>query len=197
VNAAQGDDASLDTEAEEGDDASGNENEGDGELASVWYAIPVWRLWLFSLLGGAVYQMYWMYRSWRAFRQSMGYSEQARWLARYERNGFRPSPFWRAALGVYSYCWLVVVRREARLSGVTSFGPPGLWFACQLSGLWLPLGWSLIGVSIAFVPAQLAVNRMHDSLGANQAREAVTAAELVWLALGFAWLLLAARGALP
>jgi hypothetical protein len=75
-------------------------------------------------------------------------------------------------------------------------GPPGLWFACQASAFWLPFGWNLISLSLAFLPAQLAVNRMHDKLGGNQAREVVTATELCWLALGLALLLIAARGVL-
>ena len=54
----------------------------------------------------------------------------------------------------------------------------------------------LIALSVAFLPAQLAVNRMHDKLSGNRARQAATAGELCWLVVGLAFLLTAARGAL-
>jgi hypothetical protein len=157
----EGVEASPESE-DEHDQAPASEDAPENELPVVWYAIPAWRLWLFSLVGGAVYQAYWMYRCWLAFRVSMGYSQRERWLARYQHNGFRASPFWRAALFLYSYCWLAVARREAQLSGVKGFGPPWPWFALQLLSLSLPFGWNLLGLSLAFLPAQLAVNRMHD-----------------------------------
>ena len=190
MNIEEGVEASPDSEDEHDDDTASKTDET--ELPAVWYAVPTWRLWLFSLVGGAVYQAYWMYRCWHAFRASMGYSERARWLARYQQNGFRPSAFWRAALFLYSYCWLAVVRREARSCGVKGFGPPWLWFGLQLFSLSLPWGWNLLGLSLAFLPVQLTMNRLHDQLSGNRAREPVTASELCWLALG---LLLVAKAA--
>jgi hypothetical protein len=182
---------------DEGESEDAAADDQDGLAApTVWFAIPVWRLWLFSLLGGTVYQMYWMYRCWQAFRASMGYSAQERWQERYENNRFRASPFWRAALLLYTYCWMLVVRREALRNRVASFGPPWLWFALQLAAITvLPFGWNLLGLSLAFLPAQLAVNRMHDKLYANRVREPITAAELCWLAAG-AFFALKAAGTL-
>lgn len=156
--------------------------------SAVWYAVPLWRLWLFSLLGGLPYQGYWAYRSWCAFRVSEGYSRHALWRARYRANGFRVSPFWRALLGVYTYCFMLVVRREARLARVSGFGPPWVWFAAQLSALtFLPLEWGLLALSLAFVPVQSVVNRIHDRVEGTRTRARLSAAELCWLALGLLW----------
>jgi hypothetical protein len=174
-----------DEESQSESESAADDDEEGTAAPVVWFAIPVWRLWLFSLFGGSVYQMYWMYRCWRAFRASMGYSRHERWHARYERNRFRASPFWRAVLQLYTYCWMLVVRREALRYGVPSFGPPWLWFALQLAAITLlPFGWNLLALSLAFLPAQLAVNRMQDKLEGSRVREPVTAAELCWLAVG-------------
>lgn len=168
----------------EGGEGGGQETDAP---PAVWFALPIWRLWLFSLLGGGLYQAYWMYRSWRAFRASDGYSRHALWQARHAANGFRVSAFWRAATVFYSYCFLVVVEREARRAQVSGFGPPWLWFALQLAAITvLPFGWNLVALSLAFVPAQLTVNRLHDKLNESRKREPIRAAELCWLAAGLA-----------
>jgi prolipoprotein diacylglyceryltransferase len=39
------------SQSESDDDTAG---ETEAELPAVWYAVPTWRLWLFSLVGGAV-----------------------------------------------------------------------------------------------------------------------------------------------
>lgn len=179
---------------DDGRDALTDEDDSEPSPTAVWYAVPLWRLWLLSLLGGGLYQGYWMYRCWRAFRASHGYSRHALWQARYEATGFRVSPFWRAALSLYTYCFLLVVQREARLARVTGFGPPALWFGVQLAALTaLPLGWNLLALSLAFLPAQAVVNRLHDELHPERSREPVSGAELCWLAVGLLVTLWAAR----
>jgi hypothetical protein len=74
------------------EDADSGDDEDALAPPAVWYTVPLLRLWLFSLVGGGLYQSYWMYRMWSAYRQSLGYSEHRRWRARHEANGFRISP---------------------------------------------------------------------------------------------------------
>ncbi|RYZ02262.1 MAG: hypothetical protein EOO73_32600 [Myxococcales bacterium] len=185
--------------SDETDDAFALDDE-DGEDSvppAVWYTVPLWRVWLFSLLGGALYQSYWMYRTWGAYRQSLGYSEHQRWRARQAANGFRVSAFWRAALFLYSYGLLVFVQREGRRAGVPGPGPAWLWFGLHVTALVvLPFGLNLLALSVVFLPAQLTVNRLHERSGGSPEREPVTAAEACWVAAGLLalWTVLNAQG---
>jgi hypothetical protein len=173
------------SDAEQSAEAAAEADVGETRAPAYWYAIPLWRLFLFSLLGGSVYQFHFTYRAWQAHRESFGYSAEPRWRARYEATGFRVSPFWRAALTVHNYSWLLVVGREARRRGVPGFGPAGLWFLLQLAALvFFPPGWNILALSLALLPAQLTVNRLHDKTTGSRARAPISAAELCWLAMG-------------
>jgi hypothetical protein len=186
------------TSDEADDDVPEDDDEHEGSAPPVfWHTVPLWRLGLFSFLGGPLYQSYWMYRAWGAYRLSWGYSERIRWEARYEANGFRVSAFWRAALFPYSYCLLVVVGREARLTGVTGLGPAWLWSGLHLVALMaLPSGPSLLALSFVFLPAQSVMNRLHERRGGDPERPGVTAGELCWLGAGFLalWTVALSRG---
>lgn len=187
-----------DGEAGDEDEDDALQSEAADTVPANWYAIPVWRLFLFSLLGGNIYLLHYMYRSWQAHRRSFGYSAQAVWRARYDATGFQVSPFWRAALLVYSYSWLSVVRREALRERVPGFGPAGPWFALQLTALsFLPMGWNILALSVVFLPAQLTVNRLHDRAHGEKWREPITAGELCWLGLGVVAMLFALKNVGP
>src|SRR6478736_1970930 len=173
------------------DDDSAAKSSDLRELSSpvlVWFAMPLWRLWLFSLVGGLVFHIYWMYRSWAAYRASWGYSKRKQWLAVHERTGFQVSPGWRAIAQVYSYPLLVAIRREARLKGIRGMGPPALWFGIQMLAtsaalnnlVWLEL--SLF--SLVFLPAQWTVNRLAESSPQGHRREPVRGLELVCVLVG-------------
>jgi len=179
---------------DEGDDSDGDDSEApssDRQIRSpvlVWFAMPLWRLWLFTLVGGWVFQVYWFYRSWAAYRASWGYSKREQWLAVHARTGFRISPGWRAFLQFYSYALLVAVRREARLNGIRSMGPPALFFVIQAVALFAGLNnvvWLEVALlSLVFLPAQLTVNRLSDSLSQGRRREPVRGLEIASALVG-------------
>ena len=176
-------------EPEQDDDVEAGGDDDELETPAVWYRLPLWRLWLFSLLGGWWYQIHWMYSSWRAYRASLGYSRQVKWRAIHAQTGALPSPFWRALLLVYSYNLLLTIRREARLAGVSGFGEPALWFGLQLVAGSLPAfrvsaPWIQLLLSIIFLPAQATVNRIADRQSGERRREPISVGELLSVAVG-------------
>lgn len=163
------------------------EEPGDSEIAPVWYCVPIWRLWLFALLGGWLYQARYQYCAWRAYRRSFGYSRQREWVAVYQRTGFRVSPFWRAVLGIYFYALVVVVWREAKLAGVRRWGPPFVLAGAQLAAVLLsslPLLWTQLLLSFVLLPFQVTVNGVADKTYGNRQREPVAQADFIVLLLG-------------
>jgi hypothetical protein len=174
-------------ESEPRDLDANNSDSNDDDAASTtaphWYAIPVWRLVVLSLLGGWFYQTHWMYRSWQAYRASWGYSRAPEWRVVYERTGFRVSPFWRAILGVYCYGLLVAMRREARVLGLKSWIAPwpmfAAWCACSMLGPWLDAWWFRVSSALLFVPAQLTVNRLGERVTGSKLREPPSHGEVV------------------
>lgn len=170
--------------------SEGDEDEGelgDGEIAPRWYCVPVWRLWLFTLLGGWLYQVRYQYCAWRAYRRSFGYSRQREWQAVKQRTGFRVSPFWRAVLGIYVYALLVVVWREARLAGVRRFGLPVIWASMHVAAVvlsWFPVLWTQLILSLALLPLQATVNAIADKASGQRHREPVEQPDLIVLLVG-------------
>lgn len=185
-------------------DADGNQGDeteqaldADEPARAVWFAIPLRRLFLFTLLGGWFYAVYWMYRSWLAYRASWGYSRQREWREIYERTGFRVSPFCRAALGAYCYGLLVALRREARAAGIKVWIWPWPTFALgalasSLTDPWLQRGL----MAVLFLPAQAAANRLQERTSASQTTEPVAGGDILWILIGLcsAWLVLAGGG---
>lgn len=176
---------------DDGDELDDEADDEAPELEAVWYRLPVWRLWLFTLLGGWLYQVHYIYCAWCAYRASMGYSRQLEWRAVHRRTGFRVSPFWRALVSVYSYALLVVIWREARLCGVRRVGWPGLWSVAHWASVvllaWSPKWWlTLPFLSVVFLPAQATINALADQQQGDRRREPVTGSEVIILLLGAA-----------
>jgi hypothetical protein len=190
VGASDAKDGVGDDDQEGGLDAAASEAD-DGiadPITPRWYAIPVWRLLLLSLLGGWFYQTYWMYRSWQAYRASWGYSRAQEWHAVCERTGFRVSPFWRALLGIYCHGLFVAVRREARVLGLKSWIAPwpmlAAWCGASLAGsLFEP--WPFKGaMGLVFLPVQLAVNRINERVTGSKQRDPISSGELAAAVFG-------------
>jgi hypothetical protein len=186
-----GEDDELQGDGDEGQDeldldAPDSEPDDEGaERATTphWFAIPVWRLLVLSLLGGWFYQTYWMYRSWQAYRASWGYSRASEWHAVYERTGFRVSPFWRAFTGLYCYGLFVAAKREARVLGLQSWIAPWPMLAVWCVGSFLvsrigPWPFQVV-TALVFLPAQMAVNRISDRVTGSNVREPTSGGELM------------------
>lgn len=176
---------------EDGADSSNAKTGDSGGPSIVWHAMPVWRLFVFALVGGAPYFIYWMYRAWSAYRASWGYSRAEEWQAVYRRTGFRVSPAWRAILMIHCYCLFAAVKREAAMAGVRAGLRPWSMFATVWLACWLGLGGSLLGLALqhlllalVIVPAQAAINRLSERAGEGAGDEPVTGAEVVWLVIG-------------
>jgi hypothetical protein len=188
--------------AEEDESSTPNaEDDVDGPTA-VWYAVPAARLFVFALVGGAPYLVYWMYRAWVAYRESWGYSRSDEWQAVHARTGFRISPAWRALLVLHCYCLFATIAREAAAARTRAWGRPWLLFAL----VWLAFTAGLFGVlpgialqhlllALAFLPAQLAVNRLSELAYDSARYEPVSAAEILWLSIGVlqTWWIIGAR----
>jgi hypothetical protein len=183
-------DSKVETDGHEPEHEHEHEHEHE-TVAAVWFAMPLWRLWLFTLLGGGLFQIYWLYCGWAAYRRSWGYSKQQQWRSVYLQTGYRVSPFWRAVLQVHSYALLAAIWREARVAGIRRMGSPGLWFVMQMLTLVVGVSmtkvwWSTGVLSLTFLPAQATVNRLSDAQGGARAREPMAAGELVCLLVGAA-----------
>jgi hypothetical protein len=177
---------------EEGEDSATAVGEGTTDAPTVvWYAVPIWRFVVFVLVGGAPYAMYWMYRAWVAYRVSWGYSRWEQWRNVYARTGFRVSPAWRAFLLLHSYCLFTTVQREASLAGVRASVRPWPMFALVclafMTGLLAmvpPLAAQHLLLALAFLPAQIAINRLSARAYDSARYEPVGAAEILWVSLG-------------
>src|SRR5689334_8337490 len=87
------DDGDEDNVEDDSDDAPSS-----GEPPQHWYTVSLARVLVGTLVGGWLYQTYWMFHWWSAYRQSEGYSRAPFWRAVRERTGFQINPTWRALL---------------------------------------------------------------------------------------------------
>jgi hypothetical protein len=177
------------------DDSPSDPTNELGASPRAWHAIPVWRLVVFATLGGGLYQAYWAYRCWQAYRASWGYSREPFWREVHAQSGYRPSAFWRGVLtSAYCYCLFPAVAREARAEGTTALPGPialALAFGVVVGLSAFVLGpWSLLQ-ALLLVPAQRSMNALSDHERGDAARTPVTAAELLCLMLGSAFTLTA------
>jgi hypothetical protein len=177
--------------SDDGDDSDEDEQSEpfEADISPVWCRVPLWRVFLFSLLGGWVYQARYMYGAWGAYQASMGYSRQAQWQAVYQRTGFRVSPFWRAVLFVYAYALFIVIWREAKRAGSRSLGTPALWagphlLAGILPMFHVPLHWPRLLLSLTLLPVQMTVNSLGDKTAGDCRREPITGGEIVAVIVG-------------
>lgn len=175
-----------DDEAEECEGGEYEEEESNDEDASSYsslpyfYAVPLWRVALFGLLGSNAYVLYWSYRCWLEYRQAWGYSREPFWRKVHGRTGYRISPFWRAALAsLYAFALFPAVDRECRKQGVQGLGAP-IVLALLLGMLTLFAGKWLIGPVWVLLPVQTAINRLNR----DSRPPPITAGEILSVCLG-------------
>lgn len=155
--------------------------------AAYFYSVPLTKLLLLGFAGGGIYQMYWMYRCWRAYRDHDGYSRAQFWRRVRKRTGYRPSPVWRALL-CNSYCVALfpAVHREC-----VSNGAKGLRFPVPLALAYGALGapmllgsWHFAALAAALLlPVQAAINRLNSEFQ-HKPRWALTGGEILALLVG-------------
>lgn len=133
----------------------------------VFYPVLPLKLVALTLVSGGAYLYYWMYRSWRAYRDSNGYSAGAFWRAVQARTGYRPSPFWRGLLwSYYAFALFPAIDRECRVRGEKlPLSPVVLALAVVLTSYTSSAfaGAALLP-ALALIPLQLAVNRVNPDV---------------------------------
>lgn len=131
----------------------------------VFYPVLPLRLVALTVVSGGFYLYYWMYRSWRAYRDADGYSARAFWVTIQTRTGYRPSPFWRGLLwSYYAFALFPAIDRECRAHGEKlPISPVVLAIAVTLTSYTSSAfaGATLLP-ALALVPVQLAVNRVNS-----------------------------------
>ncbi len=157
-----------------------------------WYAVPTLRTVVFVLVGGWYYQVYWMYRCWRCYQLSGGYSRHEFWRQVHEHTGYQISPAWRALLG-YGYCFSLfpAVAREARLAGIAGLRAPLLLALLYNFTFAFTLGATRSGFVIErllqaaiFGALQMTLNRLSLKASGSGAHETVTGGELTAVVVG-------------
>lgn len=142
-----------------------------------FFAVPVWKLAVMSVLTFSLYQIYWLYRSWRARRLA----------------GEDVSPFWRAILGVLFFPALASRVREKRLfhdleAGFSPVAVAIMYFLFQL--VWrLPDPAWLLG-HLSFLPlaiVQAKINHLHAHLGAEVPKVPIGLGTVIAATVGALW----------
>lgn len=132
----------------------------------VFYPVLPLKLVALTVISGGFYLYYWMYRSWRAYREADGYSARAFWRTIQNRTGYRPSPFWRGLLwSYYAFALFPAIDRECRTYGEKlAVSPVVLAIAVILTSYTSSAfaGAALLP-ALALVPVQLGVNRVNSN----------------------------------
>ncbi|MET0790078.1 MAG: hypothetical protein ABW061_01030 [Polyangiaceae bacterium] len=186
---AEGDE---DLGAEDAEPAELEEDGGSAEPRPLdwFYPMPVSRLIVFGLLGGALYSIYWFYKNWAAYRRAWGYSREPFWRDVFSATGYRVSALWRALLsGFYCFSLFPAVQRECKANRVAGPGVPFLLaalFGCL--ALWASVKArspviGLVGPTWALVPVQFAINRLNAQFGRRR-HDRISGAEVVCVLFG-------------
>lgn len=153
-----------------------------------FFAMPLWRLYVLTVVTGGLYQLYWDYKNWKAIR---------------EADKTYIMPFWRALFSVI-FIWPLYLRiaRNARSRGYTGFSAL-LWLAALLVILviagnygsfalpsaplygFLYLAYSLL-LPLVLLPVQRAINHGQEFMVGIPGRRWWSKWEIIVLIVGVA-----------